>query len=85
VRAPDVTAETAIEATVTLSNTGDQARQLTARLRDRGYLLTSKTVTVAAGEARDIQLSSGGLAAPKELAITLDGQKIGRLHVLDEL
>jgi hypothetical protein len=84
IQAPDVPGETEIEATITLSNTADRTRQLTVRLRDRGYLITSNTVTIPAGETRDVQVSSGGLAATKELAITLDGQKIGRLHVVDE-
>jgi hypothetical protein len=84
VRAPDVPGETEIEATITMSNTGERSREVTVRLRDRGYLITEKTATIPAGETRDVQLSSGGLAATKELAITLNGQKIDRLHVVNE-
>jgi hypothetical protein len=67
-----------------MTNTGDEAREVTVRLRDRGYLLTEKTVTVPAGETRDVQCTAGGLEAPAEVSITLNGQKIDRVHVVEE-
>jgi hypothetical protein len=82
--AEDVPAQTEIEATVTVENTGTRSERVVVRLRNHGYLITNKTVTVPAGETRDIQLTSGGLSAPKELAITLNGQKVEPIHVMSE-
>ncbi|WP_121820225.1 DUF1565 domain-containing protein [Halostella salina] len=83
VSAADVPAETEIEATITVTNTGDSAERVVFRLRHVGYKLADRTVTVPAGETEEVRFSVGGLAAPKELAITRNGQKIGRIHVVD--
>jgi hypothetical protein len=83
VSAEDVASGEQIAATVTITNTAERAKELTVGIRDRGYLLTEQTVTVTAGETRDVRCSAGGIE-PTELAVTLDGKKIGRIRVLDE-
>lgn len=84
VNAQNVPDGTEIKATVMLTNTGDSTREMTVRIRDRGYLITSKTVRVAADETREVQCTSSGLDAPAEVAITLNGKKIGRVQVIDQ-
>jgi hypothetical protein len=83
VRARDVPAETTIEATVTVTNTGEGSESVTVRLRDRGYLLADETAAVPAGGTRDVRCTSGGLEAPAEVSVTLNGQKIERVRVVD--
>lgn len=84
VEADDVPPDTDIEALVTLTNTGDRSEEVVLRLRDRAYVLTTKRVSVGAGETREVPFTTDGFPHPAEIAIMRNGQKIGRIRVLQD-
>lgn len=84
VEADDVPTDTDIEATVTITNDSDSSEEVEFRFRVREHVLRTRNVTVESGEKRDIMLHAGGISNPEEVWIMRNGQKIGRLHVLQD-
>jgi hypothetical protein len=84
VDAEDVPTNTDIEATVTITNDSDTSEEVELRLRVREHVLETRRVSVSAGETREVTVHSGYLTNPTEVWILCNGQKIGRLHVLQD-
>ena len=83
VEANDVPTNTEITATVTLTNDGARSVETVFRLRVREHVLSTERVSAAAGETREVTLSTGGISNPEEVSITRNGQKIGAVRVTD--
>lgn len=81
IEAESVPTDTAFDPTVTLTNTGDGSTEVVLRLRTKEFELATETVTVGAGETREVQLHSGGIPDPAEVSITRNGQRIGTVRV----
>jgi hypothetical protein len=84
VDAADVPTNTDIEATITITNDSDSSEDVVLRFRVREHVLATRRVSVSAGETREATLQSGGISNPEEVWILRNGQKIGRLHVLQD-
>jgi hypothetical protein len=82
VKGEDVTTNTDINATVTVTNNGEQSEEVVFRLRVREHIIAEQTVSVGVGETQDVSLHSGGISASAEVWVMRNGQKIGRLNVL---
>jgi hypothetical protein len=82
VKADDVPTNTDIEATVTITNDSNRSEDVVLRFRVREHVLSTRRVSVSAGETREVTLQSGDISNPAEVWIMRNSQKIGRLHVL---
>jgi hypothetical protein len=81
VDADDVPTNTEIEATVTITNNSDRSEEVALRFRVREHVLEDQSVSVAAGETREVTFTTGGIPNPAEVWILRNGQKIGRVRV----
>lgn len=78
-----VPTNTTFELPITITNNGEEAHEVTVRLRIHDYLVNEATVTVPAGEDQEITFTEH-LPQVNDLEITRNGQKIASVRVADD-
>lgn len=84
VDADSVPTNTDTEATITVTNNGDDPEEVVFRLRIHDRILATETVTISDSEPREVQLTVDGVRFSGEISITRNGQKIGFVRVTDD-
>lgn len=82
-RRDTVRTNNSVQIPIAITNGGETTEDVVVRLRIREHVLDEWSGPIPQNDERRVTLSDGGRSNAGEMAVTMNGQKYGRVAVLD--